>query len=40
MKHLNKTFKMLFFLFAFKSVKLLAEVVKYLLVLILIDTVN
>lgn len=39
MKHLNKTFKMLF-LFAFKSVKLLAEVIEYLLVLILIDAVN
>ena len=39
MKHLNKAFKMLF-LFAFKLVKRLAEVIKYSLVLILIDTIN
>ena len=35
-KHLNKAFKM-FFYFFFKPVKRLTEVIKYLLVLILID---
>ena len=38
-KHLNREFKMLF-LFVFNSVKRLAEVIEYLLRLILIDIIN